>query len=134
MPEGALPKESVMNGKAGWFCFVVLLAMTVGFWAGRADVSAQSMDNRSSGWLAGTISYGPEQSAFVLFDTRTRRLMAYSMGPMKRLELLAVREVSWDLKPEEFGKQHPSVQEMRDLFEKSRIVPPKEDKGENRPR
>jgi hypothetical protein len=37
----------------------------------------------------------------------------------KKLELVAVREVSWDLKPVSYGKQTPLVQEMKSIFEKS---------------
>ena len=108
-----------MKQYAGWFCFVLLLGVVLGFWAGKADVAAQTIDNKSTRWLAGTIAYGQWQEAFILFDTQTNRVAAYSLGGSKRFELLAVREISWDLKPVEYGKQHPSVQEMKKLFEKS---------------
>lgn len=108
-----------MRSYAGWFCFVLLLGVVLGFYAGKADVAAQSVDNKSTRWLAGTVSYGQWQDAFFLFDTQTHRLMAYTIGGSKRFELIAVREVSWDLKPVEYGRQAPTVKEMKELFQKS---------------
>lgn len=108
-----------MRNAAGWFCFVLLLGGLAGFAAGRREASAQSIDNKSTRYLAGTIAYGQATEAFVLFDTQTNRLVAYTIGGNRRLEVLAVREVSWDLKPMEWGRQEPTVKEMRDAYEKS---------------
>ncbi len=108
-----------MRSYAGWFCFVLLLGCVIGFAAGKWDVSAQSIDNKSSRYLAGVMTYGQSTDAFMLFDTQTHRLVAYTVGGNKRLELMAVREVSWDLKMVSWGKQEPTVQEVKDAFEKS---------------
>ncbi len=107
-----------MRNAAGWFCFVLLLGVVAGFAAGKWDAAAQTIDNKSTRFLAGTLAYGQATEAFLLFDTQTHRLVAYTIGGNRRLEVLAVREVSWDLKPIEFGKQEPTVKEMRDIFEK----------------
>ena len=108
-----------MRNAAGWFCFVLLLGVVAGFAAGKRDASAQTIDNKSTRYLAGTLSYGQATEAFVLFDTQTNRLVAYTIGGNRRLEVLAVREVSWDLKPIEWGRQEPSVKEMRDAYERA---------------
>jgi hypothetical protein len=109
----------MMKNVAGWFCFVLLLGAVAGFAAGKWDVQAQSLDNKSTRYLAGVVTYGQAQDAFCLFDTQTNRLVAYTIGGNKRLELMAVREVSWDLKMVSWGKQEPTVQEVKDAFEKA---------------
>ena len=109
-----------MKPYAGWFCFVLLLGVVIGFAAGKNDVSAQSLDNKSTRWLAGTLSYGQWQDAFLLFDTQTNRLAAYTLSGSKKFELIAVREISWDLKPIEYGKQSPSVKDMKALYDRKR--------------
>ena len=108
-----------MRNAAGWFCFVLLLGAVAGFAAGKWDVQAQSIDNKSTRYLAGVVSYGQAQDAFCLFDTQTNRLVCYTIGGNKRLELMAVREASWDLKMVSWGKQEPTVQEVKDAFEKA---------------
>jgi len=108
-----------MKNASGWFCFVLLLGAVAGFSAGRWDVQAQSVDNKSTRYLAGTISYGQGTDAFMLFDTQTNKLLAYTVGGNKRLELMAAREVTWDLKLSSWGKQEPTVQEVKDGFEKA---------------
>lgn len=108
-----------MRVYAGWFCFVLLLGAVAGFAAGKFDVQAQSVDNKSTRYLAGVVSYGQGQDAFCLFDTQTNRLAAYTFGGNKRFELMVVREVSWDLKMVSWGKQEPTVQEIKESFEKS---------------
>ncbi len=108
-----------MRNAAGWFCFVLLLGAVAGFAAGKWDAAAQTIDNKSTRFLAGTLTYGQATEAFVLFDTQTNRLVAYTIGGNRRLEVLAVREVSWDFKPVEWGRQEPPVKEMRDAFERS---------------
>ena len=52
--------------------------------------SAQAVDNKTTRWLAGTVEFGQSQQAFMLFDAQTNRLMAYTVTPMKELELVAV--------------------------------------------
>ena len=108
-----------MRNAAGWFCFVLLLGAVAGFAAGKWDVQAQSLDNKSTRYLAGVVTYGQSQDAFCLFDTQTNRLVCYTIGGNKRLELMAVREASWDLKMVSWGKQEPTVQEVKDAFEKA---------------
>jgi len=108
-----------MKNVSGWFCFVLLLGAVVGFAAGKFDVQAQTIDNRSSRYLAGVMSYGQSTDAFMLFDTQTNRLISYTIGGNKKLELMAVREVSWDMKMVSWGKQEPTVQEVKDAFEKA---------------
>ncbi len=108
-----------MKSYAGWFCFVLLLGVVAGFAAGKLDVQAQSVDNKSTRYLAGVVSYGQAQDAFCLFDTQTNRLSAYTFGGNRKLELMAVRELSWDLKMVSWGKQEPTVQEIKDAFDKA---------------
>ena len=108
-----------MKSLAGWVCFAVLLGLVVGFSFGNKEADAQSVDNKTTRWLAGTLTYGQSSDCFVLFDSQKNRLMVYAVSGSKKLELVAVREVSWDGKPVSFGKQTPSVQEMKTLFEKS---------------
>lgn len=108
-----------MKNASGWFCFVLLLGAVTGFSAGRWDVQAQSLDNKSTRYLAGTLTYGQSTDAFVLFDTQTNRLALYTVGGNKRLELMAVREATWDFRLATFGKQEPTVHEVKDAFEKA---------------
>ena len=108
-----------MKNAAGWFCFVLLLGTVLGFAAGKMDVQAQTVDNKSTRYLAGVVTYGQSTDAFMLFDTQTNRLVAYTIGGNKRLELMAVRELSWDMKMVSWGKQEPTVQEVKDAFEKA---------------
>jgi hypothetical protein len=110
-----------MKNAAGWFCFVLLLGAVAGFSAGRNtwDVHAQSIDNKSTRYLAGTMSYGQSTDAFMIFDTQTNKLLAYTISGNRKLELLAAREVTWDLKLASWGKQEPTAQEVKDAFDKA---------------
>ena len=108
-----------MRNVSGWFCFVLLLGALVGFSAGRWDVQAQSIDNKSTRYLAGTLSYGQGTDAFMIFDTQTNKLLSYTIGANRKLELLAAREVTWDLRLASWGKQEPSAQEVKDAYEKA---------------
>ena len=108
-----------MKNSAGWFCFVLLLGTVVGFSAGKWDVEAQTIDNKSTRYLVGTISYGTASDAFLLFDTQTHRLVAYTMGGNKQLELIAVRELSWDLKMVSWGRQKPTVADVREAYDRA---------------
>ena len=105
------------KSSAGWLCCVLLLGMAAGFAARRGE--AQSIDNKSTRYLAGVVTYGQSTDAFVLFDTQTHRLVAYTIAANKRLELMAVREISWDLKMVSWGKQEPTVQEVKEAFERA---------------
>jgi hypothetical protein len=111
----------MMKNAAGWFCFVLLLGAVAGFSAGRntGDVHAQSIDNKSTRYLAGTLSYGQSTDAFMIFDTQTNKLLAYTIGGNRKLELLAAREITWDLKLSSWGKQEPTAQEVKDAFDKA---------------
>ena len=110
-----------MKNAAGWFCFVLLLGAVAGFSAGRGtgDAVAQSIDNKSTRYLAGTLSYGQATDAFMIFDTQTNKLLAYTIGGNRKLELLAAREITWDLKLAAWGKQEPTAQEVKDAFDKA---------------
>ena len=108
-----------MKAFSGWVCFAVLLGIVMGFQFGSAPLEAQSVDNKTNRWLAGTLTYGQSSDCFVLFDSQRHRLLVYTVTGSKKLELVAVREVSWDMKPVSFGKQIPPVQEVKSLFEKS---------------
>ena len=108
-----------MKNSAGWICVVLLLAVGMGFLAGRREVEAQSIDNKSTRYLAGTLTYGQASDAFMIFDTQTNRLCAYTVGGNKRLELMAVRETTYDFKMVSWGKQEPTVQEIKEAFEKA---------------
>lgn len=110
-----------MKPLTGWFAFVLLLGIVLGIGAGRFErtAAAQSVDNKTTRWLAGTISMGSSQDAFALFDSQTNRLLFYTISGSKKLEVIAVREVSYDLRPVSHGKQEPTVQEMKDAWERS---------------
>jgi hypothetical protein len=110
-----------MKPHSGWIAFTLLLGVVLGFGAGRfgPTAEAQSVDNKTTRWLAGSIAIGGGQDAFTLFDSQTNRLVMYTIGGNKKLEVLAVREVSYDLRPVMHGKQEPTVQEMKDAWEKS---------------
>ena len=112
-----------MKNASGWFCFVLLLGAVAGFSAGRFDVHAQgSLDNKSTRYLAGTLSYGQATDAFMLFDTQTNKLLAYTIGGNRKLELLAAREITWDLKLSSWGKQEPTAQEIKEAYEKAEKI------------
>ena len=99
---------------------MLLLGAVAGFAAGRSgEVVAQTVDNKSTRFLTGVVTYGQASDAMLLFDTQTNRMVAYTITGGKSLEVIAVREVSWDFKPVSWGKQEPAVQEMKDAFEKS---------------
>jgi hypothetical protein len=122
-----------MKNAAGWFCFVLLLGAVAGFSAGRNswDAHAQSIDNKSTRYLAGTLSYGQSTDAFMIFDTQTNKLLAYTIGGNRKLELLAAREVTWDLKLASWGKQEPTAQEVKDAYDKAdKALHDKEKKSE----
>jgi hypothetical protein len=110
-----------MTTISGWLAFVLLLGCLLGFAVSGAHrtAEAQGVDNKTTRWLAGTVSYGQAMECFVMFDSQTNRLMAYAITPGKELELVAVREISYDLKAVTFGKQKPPVQQMRDEWEKA---------------
>jgi len=110
-----------MKPYTGWLAFAALLGVVAGFGAGRfgSTAEAQSVDNKTTRWLASSVSMGGGQDAFLLFDSQTNRLVAYTVTPSKKLEVIAIREVSYDLRPVSWGKQEPTVQEMKDAWEKS---------------
>jgi hypothetical protein len=110
-----------MKNSAGWFCFVLLLGAVAGFSAGRGGGSAQaqSIDNKSTRYLAGTMSYGQSTDAFMIFDTQTNKLLAYTVGGNRKLELMAAREITWDLRLASWGKQEPTAQEVKDAYDKA---------------
>ncbi|HZL73400.1 MAG TPA: hypothetical protein VFC86_13140 [Planctomycetota bacterium] len=110
-----------MRPISGWIAFTLLLGVVLGFGAGRFErtAQAQSVDNKTSRYLAASMSIGGGQDAFALFDSQTNRLIFYTIAGNKKLEVLAVREVSFDLRLVNFGKQEPTVQEMKDAWEKS---------------
>lgn len=110
-----------MKTSSGWIAFTLLLGVVLGFGMGRVERTAvaQAADNKTTRWLAGAVSIGGGQDAFALFDSQTNRLVFYTITGNKKLEVLAVREVSYDLRPVSHGKQEPTVQEMKDAWEKS---------------
>ncbi len=109
-----------MRAYSGWFAFVLLLGCVIGFAAGKFDrvADAQSVDNRTTRWIGASVTYSTAQDAFCLFDSQTNRLLAYGVGNgTRKLELLAVREISYDLKLASFGEQKPTVQEIKKSWE-----------------
>lgn len=118
-----------MKNNAGWFAFTALLGLVAGFGFGRVETPAQAQSiDKTSRWLAGTVTVSAGQDAFLLFDSQTHRLIAYTVSGSKKLEVVAVRDVSYDLKPVSFGKQEPTVQEMKDFWEKA-----EKEKAERKP-
>ncbi|HTF57268.1 MAG TPA: hypothetical protein VK661_08555 [Planctomycetota bacterium] len=110
-----------MKPYTGWLAFAALFGVVAGFGAGRFErtAEAQSVDNKTTRWLASSVSMGGGQDAFVLFDSQTNRLIFYTITGNKKLEVLAVREVSFDVRMVTWGKQEPTVQEIKDAWEKS---------------
>ncbi|MBI4565874.1 MAG: hypothetical protein HY716_14395 [Planctomycetes bacterium] len=110
-----------MRATTGWIAFALLFGGVAGFATGKNGrlAEADTIDNKTTRWLAGTIGYAAGQDVFLLFDSQTNRLLAYTVSGAKELELLAVREVSYDLKPVTWGKQKPPVQELKEAWEKS---------------
>lgn len=104
----------------GWLAFVLLLGAVLGFAAGKFDrtADAQAVDNKTTRWLAGAVTVGQSQDVFVLFDAQTNRLLVYGMASGgKRLELVAVREISYDDRLVSYGEQRPEVKEVKKLWE-----------------
>ncbi len=110
-----------MKPYSGWIAFALLLGVVAGFGLGRFErtAEAQSVDNKTTRYLAGSVAIGGGQDAFALFDSQTNRLVFYTITGNKKLEVLAVREISYDLRPVAHGKQEPTVQEMKDAWEKA---------------
>ena len=111
-----------MRAYSGWFSFVLLLGAVVGFAAGKFDgtAQAQSVDNRTSRWLGGSMDIGQSQGAFMLFDSQTNRLLAYTItSGGRRLELIAVREISYDLKMATYGEHKPTVADVKKAWEEA---------------
>ena len=103
-------------------------AVGAAFARGEPPAYAQSVDNKTTRWLTSTVEYGPNLQAMMLFDSQTNRLMAYAISPTKELEVLAIRDISFDLKAVSFGKQSPTVQKMKEDWEKSEKPKEKEEK------
>lgn len=78
---------------------------------------ASTADNLA-GVVAATGLSSSNQEVLYLFDTESRRLAVYSVNASSRLTLVAVRDTTFDLKPQEFGKQEPSVADMKEAFRK----------------
>jgi hypothetical protein len=110
-----------MKPYSGWIAFALLFGVVAGFGMGRFErvAQAQAADNKTTRYLAGSVAIGGGQDAFALFDSQTNRLVFYTISGNKKLEVIAVREVSYDLRPVSHGKQEPTVQEMKDAWEKS---------------
>jgi len=110
-----------MKPANGWIAFALLLGVVSGFGVSRLErtAEAQSVDNKTTRWLAASVSIGGGQDAFMLFDSQTNRIAAYTITGSKKLEVIAVREVSYDLRAVEWGKQEPKVSEMKDAWEKA---------------
>jgi len=71
-----------------------------------------------SGVVAASGLASSNQEVLYLFDTESRRLAVYNVNASNRLTLIAVRDTTYDLKPTEFGKQEPSVAELKEAFKK----------------
>lgn len=124
-----------MRASSGWFAFVLLLGAVAGFAAGKFDrvAEAQTVDNKTTRWLAASVALAQSQDAFVLFDSQTNRLMAYTLGMGgRRLELIAVREISYDAKLAAFGEQKPTVVDIKKAWEDAERAERERDTKENK--
>jgi hypothetical protein len=109
-----------MKTNSGWIAFALLLGVVAGFGAGRFERTADAQtDNKTTRWLAASVAIGGGTDALALFDSQTNRLIFYSITGNKKLDVLSIREVSYDLRPVSHGKQEPTVQEMKEAWEKS---------------
>ncbi len=79
--------------------------------------------------MAGTADSGPgvvavtglsssNQEVLYLFDGETKKLAVYQVNASGRLTMLAMRDTTFDLKPQEYGKNEPSVKDLKDLWKK----------------
>ncbi len=85
-------------------------ALTQPALAGTADSGA--------GVVAVTGLASSNQEVLYVFDREAQRLAVYKIDASNRLTLVAARETTFDFKPREFGKQEPSVRELKDAWEK----------------
>ena len=109
-----------MKTNSGWIAFTLLLGVVAGFGAGRFERMAEAQtDNKTTRWLAASVAIGGGTDALALFDSQTNRLIFYSISGNKKLDVLSIREVSYDLRPVSHGKQEPTVQEMKEAWERA---------------
>lgn len=110
-----------MRKGLGGIAFALVLGLWIGTVAGRGTgtVQAQTVDNTTTRWLAASVGMGQGVDAFTLFDSQTQRLAVYRLDG-DTLRLLAVRDISYDIKPREFPdrKQFPPVLKMQEIYEK----------------
>lgn len=71
------------------------------------------------------------QEVLYLYEVGSHRLAAYQVNASNRLALLAMRDTTYDLKPQEFGKNDPSVQDLKDLWKKHQESKDKDKADEN---
>ena len=65
--------------------------------------------------IAVTGTYGSSASVLYLIDTRTRHLAVYKTDNGRKLELVAARDVTWDLRLEAYNDQSEPGYGPRDL-------------------
>ena len=108
-----------MVKNTGLIILTGLIGILVGIVLSRTDstLNAQTVDNKNSRWLAGTINTGGGTDAFVLFDSQTNRLLMYTLVG-KTLELVQVRDIGYDLKPRARGIQRPTIDEVYGEWQK----------------
>ena len=93
--------------------------------AGTADSGA--------GVVAVTGLSSSNQEVLYLFDGESRKLAVYQVNASGKLTMLAMRDTTFDLKPQEFGKNEPSVKELKDLWkEHQKQNPPAADGGDDK--
>lgn len=74
--------------------------------------------NSGNGVVAVTGLSSSNQEILYLYEVDSHRLAAYQVNASNRLALLAMRDITYDLKPQEFGKTDPPVEDLKDLWKK----------------
>ncbi|MBI3723085.1 hypothetical protein HY251_03900 [bacterium] len=78
------------------------------------EAFAQQAQNQDMIAVMGTGDQGKSRDNLFVIDTKEKKLGIYSFTMASGLVLDAVRNLTWDLKYEEYGVQKPGVKDQRD--------------------
>jgi hypothetical protein len=84
---------------------VLVLAGAVVLFNGRATAQSGGGGDANRDLIAVTGTYGSSASVLYLIDTRTRHMAVYKTDNGRKLEFVAARDVTWDLKLETYNDQ-----------------------------
>ncbi len=92
-------------------------ALIVSAGRGFPEAYAQQSANADVVALVGNGDQGKSKDNIYVIDTREKRLAVYTFNS-GILSLDAVRNITWDMKFDEYGNQKPSVKELHDQMRK----------------